>query len=75
MLDDPHFSARQSIVRVPDREFGEVAMPAVVPRLSETPGGVRSPAPRLGEHTDEVLTEVLGLSPEEVRALREAGVV
>jgi formyl-CoA transferase len=75
MLDDPHFSARQSIVRVPDREFGEVAMPAVVPRLSETPGGVRSAAPRLGEHTDEVLNDVLGLSPEQVRALHEAGVV
>lgn len=75
MLDDPHFRARQSIVRFPDREFGEVAMPAVVPRLSETPGGVRSAAPRLGEHTDEVLTEVLGLSAEHVRALREAGIV
>ncbi len=75
MLDDPHFAARGSIVRVPDRDFDEVAMPGVVPRLSGTPGSVRSPAPRLGEHTDEVLTEVLGLSPEQVRALRDAGVV
>ena len=75
MLGDPHFTARESIVRVPDPVFGEVAMPAVVPRLSETPGTVRRPAPRLGEHTDEVLTDVLGLSAHDVRALRDDGVV
>ncbi|WP_448616863.1 CaiB/BaiF CoA transferase family protein [Modestobacter sp. URMC 112] len=75
MLGDPHFRARGSIVRVPDEEFGEVAMPAVVPRLSDTPGSVRERAPRLGEHTDAVLTELLGLSAEEIADLRSGGVV
>ncbi|SDN80607.1 CaiB/BaiF CoA-transferase family protein [Geodermatophilus sp. DSM 45219] len=75
MLEDPHFRARDSIVHVPDEEFGEVAMPAVVPRLSATPGSVRERAPRLGEHTDAVLAELLGLGAEEVAALRAAGVV
>ena len=75
MLGDPHFQARDSIVRVPDEEFGEVAMPAVVPRLSATPGSVRDRAPRLGEHTDAVLTELLGLSAEEIADLRSGGVV
>ena len=72
---DPHSQARGSIVRVPDDEFGEVAMPAVVPRLSGTPGGVRGPAPRLGQDTDAVLTELLGLGPPEIHELRVAGVV
>ena len=74
MLADPHFAARESIVSVPDEAFGEVAMPAVVPRLSETPGRVRWAGPRLGAHTEQVLTE-LGLTPDEVRRLREDGVV
>jgi formyl-CoA transferase len=75
MLSDPHFQARKSIAHVPDEEFGEVAMPAVVPRLSATPGSIREPAPRLGEHTDAVLTELLGLSSQEIQELRAAGVV
>ena len=75
MLADPHFQARGSLVRVPDREFEEVAMPAVAPRLSATPGSVRWGGPRLGEHTDTVLTELLGLSEQELKDLRGAGVV
>ena len=75
MLDDPHFRARDSIVHVADEEFGEVAMPAVVPRLSDTPGSIRDRAPRLGEHTDAVLTQLLGMSSEEIRDLRSAGVI
>ncbi|WP_369134031.1 CaiB/BaiF CoA transferase family protein [Modestobacter sp. I12A-02662] len=75
MLADPHFQARESIVHVADEEYGEVAMPAVVPRLSATPGSVRRPAPRLGEHTDAVLTELLDLSPQEIDDLRSAGVI
>jgi crotonobetainyl-CoA:carnitine CoA-transferase CaiB-like acyl-CoA transferase len=75
MLADPHFQARESIVHVADEEYGEVAMPAVVPRLSATPGSIRRPAPRLGEHTDAVLTELLDLSPQEIDDLRSAGVI
>lgn len=75
MLTDPHFLARDSIVHVADEEFGEVAMPAVVPRLSATPGSVRGRAPRLGEHTDAVLTGLLGLTPGQVDRLRSDGVV
>ena len=39
-------------------------------RLSETPGSVRSPAPLLGQHTDEVLRDLLGLAAPEIAALR-----
>ena len=50
-------------------------MQNVAPRLSDTPGSVRHAGAELGQHTDEVLTGLLGLSPPEIGALREAGVV
>ncbi len=71
---DPHFAARDAIVRVPDAELGEVRMQCVVPRFSETPAAVRSAGPSLGQLNDEVYDE-LGLSPEEQARLRAAGVI
>jgi CoA:oxalate CoA-transferase len=44
-------------------------------RLSETPGSVRTPAPTLGEHTEQVLRDLLGLGAEEIDALRTAGAI
>ena len=75
MLDDPHFAARESIVRVPHPQFGELAMQNVFPRLSETPGRVRHPGPELGEHNDEVYRGLLELSDGELEGLRADGVV
>ena len=75
MLADPHFAARGSIATVPDGRHGELAMPAVVPKLSETPGEIRWTGQALGADTDAVLTEVLGLSAERVAELRARGVV
>ena len=75
MAADPHFQARGPLAEVDDPEVGPLLMPAVAPRLSRTPGGVRWPGPRPGQHTDEVLTERLGLDPARVDALRAAGVV
>jgi crotonobetainyl-CoA:carnitine CoA-transferase CaiB-like acyl-CoA transferase len=54
---DPHFEARQVILDAEDAEFGSLPMHNIVPRLSETPGVWRRPAPAIGEHTDEVLAE------------------
>ena len=48
-------------------------MPAVAPRLSRTPGGIRWPGPRLGQHTDEVLAEA-GLDDDERARLRAASI-
>ena len=48
MLEDPHFKAREAIVTVPHPDFGELRMQNVAPKLSETPGGVRSPQPDAG---------------------------
>ena len=52
---DAHFDEREIIVDVQDAEFGSLPMHNIVPRLSETPGTWRRPAPDLGEHTREVL--------------------
>jgi crotonobetainyl-CoA:carnitine CoA-transferase CaiB-like acyl-CoA transferase len=71
---DPHFTARQAIVRVPDRELGEVRMQAVVPRFSATPGEVRHAGPALGEHNAEVYGE-LGLGEEDLARLERKGVI
>jgi alpha-methylacyl-CoA racemase len=65
----PHLAARQVFV-----EHAGVVQPAPAPRFSATPGAIRRPPPRAGEHTDEVLGE-LGLDPPEVGRLRERGAV
>ena len=75
MLTDPHFAARRSLVEVPDRDHGSIAMPAVVPRLSDTPGAVRWAGPPLGQHTDEVLATLAGVGGAELETLRRDGVV
>jgi formyl-CoA transferase len=75
MLEDEHFKAREAIVRVTHKQFGDLAMQNTFPKLSDTPGEVRWTGPDLGEHTDQVLTDVLGLSSGDIAKLRELGVV
>ncbi len=71
---DPHYRARGMIQEVGLADGSTVAVPGVVPKLSRTPGGHRRNAPALGQDTDAVLKEV-GLTPEQIAALRERGVV
>lgn len=66
MLADPHFAARQAIVEMPHPVIGSVTMQNVFPRASRTPGKVRWVGPRLGEHTHEVLHDMLGMSTSEI---------
>ena len=73
LLDDPHVQARGVLVEAPDAEAGSVVMHNVVPRLSDTPGRLRLPAPALGEHTREVLGAI-GWDAARVAALEAAGV-
>jgi crotonobetainyl-CoA:carnitine CoA-transferase CaiB-like acyl-CoA transferase len=71
---DPHVQARQILVDVPDDEIGSVTIHNVIPRLSATPGALRRPAPKLGEHSAEVLAR-LGIGADELGALRSEGIV
>jgi formyl-CoA transferase len=75
MLDDPQFVDRQSIIETPHPVFGAVQMQNVFPRLSESPGQVRWPGPALGEHTDLVLAQRLGLSDQILSDLRSRAVI
>ncbi|MDQ3507395.1 MAG: CoA transferase [Actinomycetota bacterium] len=74
MMADPHYAARENIVEVEDPEIGNIPMQNVVPKLSETPGEVRSTGPSLGEHNGEVYGKLLGLSGEEISAMEYRGV-
>jgi len=71
---DPHYRARDMILRQATRDGYEVDVPGVVPKLLGTPGTVRSAAPRLGDDTDAVLRE-LGFSTQDIAALRGRKVV
>ena len=71
---DPQFQAREMIRRVVAGDGEPLKVPGIVPKLSATPGAIRSPAPRLGEHTDEVLKEI-GFSVSEVKELREKKII
>jgi formyl-CoA transferase len=75
ILADPQVQARGAVITVEDPVLGGVRQQAPVPRLDRTPLEVARGAPRLGEHTDEVLTDLLGMSDEEISELRARGIV
>lgn len=74
IFEDPHFAARENILRVADTVLGEVAIPNVVPRLSVTPGHVDTLGPVLGEGNADIYGGLLGLSADELADLRARGV-
>jgi len=75
MFDDPHFAAREAIVRVPHPDFGELAMQNVAPKLSATPGAVRTAGPALGAHNQEIYHGLLGLTAGELDRLSADGII
>ncbi|MDI9948504.1 MULTISPECIES: CaiB/BaiF CoA transferase family protein [Rhodococcus] len=72
---DPHYSERGTVVTVDDEQHGVLPMAAPLPRMTGTPGRIRTLGPDLGEHTDAVLTEMLGLSGDDLARLRTDGVI
>jgi formyl-CoA transferase len=75
MFADPHFAAREAIVRLTDPGLGEIAMQNVFPKLSATPGAVRSTGPELGSSNDDIYRGLLGLGEDDIRRLSVAGVI
>jgi formyl-CoA transferase len=76
MLADPHFKAREAIVTTQHPQFGELQMQNVCPKLSETPGSIRTAAAtELGQHNDEVFSSILGFDAAKMAALRAAKVI
>ena len=74
IAEDPHYRARDMILRQTTRDGHEVDVPGIVPKLMGTPGQVRSSAPGLGDDTDAVLGE-LGLTAADIATLRTKKVV
>jgi crotonobetainyl-CoA:carnitine CoA-transferase CaiB-like acyl-CoA transferase len=72
---DPQLAARGAWTRLATPEGLSVTLDAPFPRLSDTPGRIASPPPLAGEHTDEILSGVLDLSPADIAALRRDGIV
>jgi crotonobetainyl-CoA:carnitine CoA-transferase CaiB-like acyl-CoA transferase len=58
LMSHPYTMGREAIVLLEDEELGQLPMHNIVPRLEKTPGGFRRPAPKLGQHTEEVLNEL-----------------
>ena len=73
IVEDPQYLARESVISVPDPELGELKMQNVFPRMSRTPGRIRFPGARYGQHQDEVISELEKagkLKPEVATRLR-----
>ena len=71
---DPQVQAREMVADLDPTTSGESRTIGIPVKLSETPGSIRSPSPSLGQHTDEVLSE-MGYAPAEIARLRDNGVV
>lgn len=71
---DPHYQARGMLDTVHMDDGTELAVPGIVPKLSRTPGSHRRNAPAIGQDTDAVLRD-MGLSAEQIQALRDKGIV
>jgi crotonobetainyl-CoA:carnitine CoA-transferase CaiB-like acyl-CoA transferase len=75
IFSDPQYKARDNIVFFKDPRVGEIAMPNVCPRLSDTPGAIEWLGPALGEHNADVYKTLLGMSDREIAALQDEGVI
>jgi formyl-CoA transferase len=71
---DPHYHARGIIETIKMKDGSALLVPGIVPKLSRTPGSIKSLAPEVGEQTDQILSEI-GLTSQQIAALKEKGIV
>ena len=74
VFSDPHVIQRQMVLEIEHPTFGKIKQAGIVPKLSDTPGKVRTFTPLIGEHTEEVL-KGLGYSHKEIESLRKEGTI
>ncbi|MBC7842419.1 MAG: CoA transferase [Gemmatimonadaceae bacterium] len=72
---DEHFAARGNLAHIIDAELGDIVVPGVVPTLSATPGRIDSLGPTLGNATDQVMRELLGLTPADLQRLHQSRII
>ena len=75
VMEDPQFKAREMLVDIGHPILGQMKMMGIVPKLSRTPGSVRSAGPSLGQHNPEVYSKLLGYTDNDLNALKQEGVI
>jgi crotonobetainyl-CoA:carnitine CoA-transferase CaiB-like acyl-CoA transferase len=75
MLDDPHFAAREALLKVPHPQFRNLVMQNVFPKLTATPGKVNFAGQPIGASNDEIYRELLGLGDDDLAGLRSEGII
>jgi CoA:oxalate CoA-transferase len=75
LIQDPQVKARQMIEELHYAELGKLLVPGIPVKLSLTPGSISAPAPKIGEHNEEIYCGLLGLSQEKLSRLRKEGIV
>lgn len=75
IVNDEHYQARDMLKEIILPDGVKMTVPGIVPKLSETPGDIEWVGPVLGAHNEEVYTDLIGLSEEEVMRLKEKGVI
>ena len=73
IASDPHYKARENIQTIQMQDGSKVDVPGVIPKLSRTPGSIKTLAPDIGQNTDEVLKSI-GLTDDQVASLKERGI-
>lgn len=73
IANDPHYKARENIQTIQMHDGSKVDVPGIIPKLSRTPGSIRSLAPDIGANTDEILRGI-GLSDAQVASLKGRGI-
>jgi formyl-CoA transferase len=73
IANDPHYKARENIQTIQMRDGTKLDVPGVIPKLSRTPGSIKTLAPDIGQNTDEILKSI-GLSDDQVASLKERGI-
>lgn len=76
IVEDPHYAARDMIIKMEHPELGEFPMPGIVPKLSRTPGKVKHVgAEVMGKHNEEIYGELLNYSNDKIEDLRQKGII
>jgi crotonobetainyl-CoA:carnitine CoA-transferase CaiB-like acyl-CoA transferase len=75
LVSDPHLSSREFLQEIEHPMVGKETLPGPNLKITGDPGKIRSPAPLFGQHTDEILRDLLNKSGEDIDSLRASGIV
>ena len=73
IANDPHYKARENIQTIQMQDGSSLQVPGILPKLSRTPGSIKTLAPNIGQNTDEILQEI-GLNHNQIASLKQRGI-